>query len=77
MFEPCTLRFQPCCLIILFNNFILTIYFATDVPLFFFVVVFMETLFMFQVLKMESEKLRLVHSDREKVFEDEATIGDQ
>ena len=26
---------------------------------------------------MESDKLRLIHSDREKIFEDEATIGDQ
>jgi hypothetical protein len=26
---------------------------------------------------MEPEKLRLIHSDREKIFEDEATIGDQ
>jgi hypothetical protein len=33
--------------------------------------------YLFQVLKMESDKLRLIHSDREKIFEDEATIGDQ
>jgi hypothetical protein len=26
---------------------------------------------------MEADKLKLIHSDREKVFEDEATIGDQ
>ena len=26
---------------------------------------------------MEADKLRLIHSDREKIFEDEATIGDQ
>jgi hypothetical protein len=26
---------------------------------------------------MDPEKLRLIHCDREKVFEDEATIGDQ
>ena len=39
--------------------------------------IFLLVPYLFQVLKMESDKLRLIHSDREKIFEDEATIGDQ
>ena len=40
-------------------------------------ILFLLVPYLFQVLKMESDKLRLIHSDREKIFEDEATIGDQ
>ena len=40
-------------------------------------ILFLLVPYLFQVLKMESDKLRLIHSDRERIFEDEATIGDQ
>ena len=31
----------------------------------------------YQVLNKEADTLRIIHSDKERVFEDEATVGDQ